>query len=113
MKIYHNTRCRKSRTGLKYLEDKGIQPEIVEYLKDEPFTIDGLQKMLEKLQLKAEDLIRKQEEIYRKNYKGKELSEREWISVLVENPKLIRRPIIEKGDKAVLGDDLENIDKVL
>lgn len=113
MIIYHNSRCRKSRAGLKYLEDKGIHPQIVEYLKDNPFTSDGLKKILKKLNLKPEEIIRKQEEIYRKNYKGKNLSSQEWVDVLVAYPKLIRRPIIEKGDKAIIGDDLENIDKIL
>ncbi len=112
-KIYHNTRCRKSRGGLQYLEEKGIKPEIVEYLKDKPFTEESLKEILNKLGLTPQNLIRTQETDYKLNYKGKHHSEKEWIKILVENPKLIRRPIIEKGDKAVLGDIVQHIDALL
>ena len=71
-KIYHNTRCRKSRGGLKYLEDKGIEPEIIEYLKDEPFSEKSLSDVINKLGIKPQELIRTQEAIYKQNYKGKE-----------------------------------------
>ena len=107
--IYHNTRCKKSRSGLQYLIQKGIEPTIVEYLKDPIFTIESLTKLIQKLNIKPIELIRTQEEIYKKNYKGKNLSNEQWISVLVKNPKLIRRPIVEKGEQAVVGDEVENI----
>jgi arsenate reductase (glutaredoxin) len=112
-KIYHNTRCKKSRGGLKYLEEKGIKPEIIEYLKDEPFTEKSLSDVIQKLGIKPQDLIRTQEAIYKQNYKGKDFTDQEWIKILVENPKLIRRPIIIKGDQAVVGDIVEHIDALL
>jgi len=112
-KIYHNTRCRKSRGGLQYLEDKGIKPEIVEYLKDQAFTEESLSKIIKKLGIEPQELIRSQEADYKQNYKGKDFSNEEWIKIMVQNPKLIRRPIIEKGDKAVLGDIVEHIDALL
>lgn len=113
-KIYHNTRCRKSRGGLQYLEEKGVKPEIIEYLKDDnAFTIDTLSEVIKKLGVKPQEIIRTQEAIYKQNYKGKDFSDEEWIKVLVENPKLIRRPIIVKGDKAVIGDIVEHIDVLL
>jgi len=112
-KIYHNTRCRKSRAGLKYLEEKGIKPEVIEYLKDKPFTENSLKDILNKLELIPQNIIRTQEADYKENYKGKNFSEKEWIKVLVDNPKLIKRPIIEKDDKAVLGDIVEHIDVLL
>jgi arsenate reductase (glutaredoxin) len=112
-KIYHNTRCRKSRGGLQYLEEKGIQPEIVEYLKDQVFTEESLTKIISKLNIKPQELIRTQEVDYKKNFKGKDFSDAEWIKILVENPKFIRRPIIVKGDKAVIGDIVEHIDVLL
>ncbi|MCB2194320.1 MAG: arsenate reductase (glutaredoxin) [Bacteroidetes bacterium] len=112
-KIYHNTRCKKSRGGLKYLEDKGINPDIIEYLKDEPFTEKSLSDVIQKLGIKPQELIRTQEPIYKQNYKGKEFSDQEWIKILVENPKLIRRPIIVKDDQAVVGDIVEHIDVLL
>jgi len=112
-KIYHNTRCRKSRGGLKYLEEKGIKPEIIEYLKDKPFTEESLKEILDKLGFLPQNLIRTQEADYKQNFKGKDFTDDEWIKIMVENPKLIRRPIIEKGDKAVLGDIVEHIDALL
>lgn len=111
--IYHNSRCRKSRGGLQYLEEKGINPQIKEYLKDDPFTFESLKDIVSKLGVKPEEIIRKQEADYKQNYKGKSFSDDEWIKIMVENPKLIRRPIIVKGNKAVLGDIVEHIDALL
>lgn len=111
--IYHNTRCRKSRAGLKYLEDKGINPEIIEYLKDQAFTKKTLKEVLDKMSLNPLDIVRTQEAVYKQNYKGKDLSDDKWIEILVENPQLIRRPIIVKDNKAVLGDIVDHIDAVL
>ncbi|HAF27432.1 MAG TPA: arsenate reductase (glutaredoxin) [Bacteroidales bacterium] len=112
-KIYHNTKCRKSRGGLQYLEERGIKPEIVEYLKDNPFTEKSLSEIIHKLGIKPIGLIRTQEAEYKQNYKGKDFSDDEWIKILVENPKLIKRPIIVKDKKAVVGDVVENIDALL
>jgi arsenate reductase (glutaredoxin) len=112
-KIYHNTRCRISRSGLQYLEEKGIKPEVVEYLKDQTFTEKSLGDILQKLSLNPQELIRTQETDYKQNYKGKDFTEKEWIKILVENPKLIKRPIVVKDDKAVVGDPAEQIDALL
>jgi len=111
--IYHNTRCRKSRAGLDYLEKKGIKPVILEYLKDKPFTEESLKQIINKLNVNPIELIRTQEEDYKKNYKGKSFTEDEWIEIMTKNPKLIRRPIIVNGDKAVIGDIVEHIDALL
>jgi arsenate reductase (glutaredoxin) len=110
--IYHNPRCRKSRAGLQYLQDKGVEPEIVEYLKD-PLSFNELKEILKKLGKPPGEMIRKQEEIYKKVYKGKDLSDDEWIKAMIENPKLIQRPIVVKGKKAVWGDPAENIQDLL
>ncbi|MFC2086391.1 arsenate reductase family protein [Bacteroidota bacterium] len=112
LKIYHNTRCRKSRAGLDYVLAKGIDYEIIEYLK-KPLSETELADLINKTGKKPIELVRTQEEIYKKNYKGKNLSDDEWIKVLAENPKLIQRPIIVNGNKAVLGDIVENIDTLL
>ncbi len=112
MKIYHNPRCKKSRAGLSFLVEKNIDPEVREYLKD-PLSKEELEQLVRKLGIPAEELVRKQEEKYRKELKGKDLSEKEWIRILVENPKLIRRPIVEKNDQAVIGDPVENIQPLL
>jgi arsenate reductase len=112
-KIYHNTRCKKSRAGLQYLEEKGIKPTIIEYLKDQAFSEKSLGDLLVKLALKPQELIRTQEAEYKQNFKGKEFSDKEWIKILADNPKLIKRPIVEKDDAAVLGDIVGNIDVLL
>jgi arsenate reductase len=107
--VYHNPRCKKSREGLQYIIDKGMDYRVREYLKD-PLTKDELSKLVMKLHMKPEELIRTQEEYYRKGLKGLRLNDDEWIRVMVENPKLIRRPIVEGKYKAVIGDPVENID---
>ena len=112
MKMYHNPRCKKSRAGLSFLRENGIEPEIREYLK-EPLSEKELKTLVGKIGVPASEMVRKQEEIYKKELKGKEFSEDEWIRILSENPKLIQRPIIEKGPRAVLGDPVENIQPLL
>ncbi len=114
IKIYHNPRCKKSRAGLQYLQEKNIEFKIVQYLKDEEaFTFESLKNVLKKMNAKPEEMIRKQEKIFKENYKGKTFSDDVWVKIMVENPKLINRPIIETDDKAVWGDPPSNIDSVL
>lgn len=113
MKLYHNSRCKKSRAGLQYLEEKKIEFTISEYLKDEPFTFDSLKTLLKKTGKHPYDMIRTQEKDYKDNFKGKNLSDDEWINIMVSNPKLIKRPIIEIGDKAVWADPPSKIDELL
>lgn len=110
--IYHNPRCSKSRIGLAYLKEKGIEPNVVEYLK-ESLTKEELKEVVSKLDCSIEDVIRKGEADFKANYKGKTLSEDEWIDAIIQFPKLLERPIIVKGDKAVVARPCENIDKVL
>lgn len=112
MKIYHNPRCRKSRETLQLIEAKGAEVEIIEYLNDIP-SVAELKEILGKLNMKASEIVRKGEAIYKEQFKGKDLSEEEWIKALVENPKLIERPIVVKGDKAVLGRPPENVEELL
>ncbi len=110
-KIYHNTRCKKSRAGLQYLETKTNDFEIVEYLKT-GISETELKEILKKLGKKPEEMIRKQEKIFKENYKGKSFSDEEWVKIISENLKLLQRPIIVKGEKAVWGDPPENIDEL-
>jgi arsenate reductase (glutaredoxin) len=101
--IYHNPRCSKSREALSLLqEDEGAEIEIVKYLEDIP-TEDQMLKLLSKLNIKPFDLVRKTEKIYKEQYKKLNLNDHEWIKVMLENPKLIERPIIIKGNKAIIG----------
>jgi len=108
MKIYHNPRCRKSRETLQLIESKGVKPDIIEYLNTPPSEAE-LKAILQKLDMNASDIIRKGEAIFKENFKGKEFTEAEWLSILVKNPKLIERPIVVKGDKAVIGRPPENV----
>lgn len=107
--IYHNPKCRKSRAGVQYLEDKKVDFEIVEYLKT-PFTRESFIKLLAKLNKKPAEIVRTQEDEYKEKLKGKKFNDQEWIEILLENPKLIQRPIVVKDYKAVIGNPVEEID---
>ena len=107
--IYHNPRCKKSRAGLQYATEKGLDLKVREYLKD-LLTEEELASLLMKLNKRPLEMIRTQEEVYRKELKGLKLTDEEWIKIMVEHPKLIHRPILEGKYKAVLGDPPENID---
>jgi len=111
IKIYHNPRCAKSRAGLKHLESKGVDFQLIKYL-NEPFTEATFTQVLKKLGRKPEEMLRKQEKLFKTEYKGKQLSDNEWITVMVQNPRLINRPIIETDEKAVWGNPPENIDEL-
>lgn len=100
--IYHNPRCSKSREALGILEEEGAEIEIVKYLQDIP-TEDQFLKLLSKLNLKPFDVVRKGEKLYKEEYKNLTLNDHEWIKVMLENPKLIERPIVVKGNKAIIG----------
>ena len=106
--VYHNSRCSKSRAALDLLTEKKQKFEIVEYLKT-PLNSAEIKTILTKLDIPASELIRKGETEFKENYKGKELSETQWIEAMVTYPKLIERPIIVKGDKAVIGRPTERI----
>ena len=108
MKIYHNPRCSKSRQTLQIIKDHQQEVEVIEYLNHVP-SKEELTELLDKLGLKATQILRKGETIFKENYKGKELENEEWIEAMVQYPKLIERPIVVKGDKAILGRPPENV----
>jgi arsenate reductase len=112
IKIYHNPQCKKSRAGLNYLQEKGHPFEVVEYLR-KPLTEKEFEKLLIKLNKKPIEVIRTQEEYYRKNLKGKKFNDHEWVWIILEHPRLLQRPIVEGQYKAVIGDPVENIDVLL
>ena len=107
MKIYHNPRCSKSRQTLALLQENGVEPEVVLYLENIP-TANELKDLLSKLAISPMQLIRKGEKDWKENYKGKELSDEQIIEAMIAHPKLIERPIVVKGNKAVLGRPPEN-----
>ena len=110
--IYHNPRCTKSREGLCELELLNEPLTIRKYL-DEPFTKEELIDVINKLGIKPIALVRTKESIWIENFKGKVLSDDEIIDAMVSNPKLIERPIVVKGNKAVIARPKENINKIL
>lgn len=112
MKIYHNPRCQKSRETLKLINDAGVHVEIVEYLKNTP-SKEELQDLISKLGITPVQLLRKSESVFKESYKGKEFSDEEWVEIMIENPKLIERPIVVDGEKAVLGRPPENVKELL
>ena len=108
LKIYHNPRCSKSRQTLQILQENSADFQIIEYLKNIPTELE-LRSILKELNINAEDLIRKGEAIYKENFKGKNLTNEEWISAMVEHPKLIERPIVSNGKSAVIGRPPEKV----
>lgn len=110
--IYHNPRCTKSRQGLQLLEESGKEFEVVKYLDNLP-TEKELTDIISLLGIKPIELVRKNETIWKENYKGKELSDQEIIKAMVRNPKLIERPIVINGNKAVIGRPTENISAII
>ena len=110
--IYHNVRCSKSRDVCTILEKKKIKTEIVEYLKNTP-TEEEIKKLLKMLGMKAEEVVRKGEPIYKEKFASKKLTETQWIKALAKNPILIERPIVVKGDKAIIGRPPENVLKFI
>ncbi len=112
IKIYHNPRCSKSRQGLNVLEQSGQPFEIIKYL-DTPITSEALQEIITLLEIPPEKLVRKNEAIWKEQYKGKSLSDKEVIAAMVAHPKLIERPIVVNGKKAVIGRPTELISSIL
>lgn len=108
MKIYHNPRCRKSREALELLTKNGAKPEIIEYLNTPP-TEQELREIVAYLGVSPEEIVRKGEPEYKDNFKGKNLSEDEWIKAMIKYPKLIERPIVVKNKRAVVGRPPENV----
>lgn len=112
IRIYHNNRCSKSRCALGVLEESGKEFEVISYLQDTP-DAEELAAIIKKLGITAHELIRKTEPLYITEYKGKELTEAEWIEAMVAHPILIERPIIIDGDRAVIARPTEKINEIL
>lgn len=112
MKIYHNNRCRKSREGLAILEASNQSFEIINYLENPP-TKEELVNILTLLGIKPIELVRKNEVIWKENFKNKELSDNDIINAMLQHPKLIERPIVVQNNKAVIGRPPEKIKELL
>jgi len=112
IQIWHNPRCSKSRNALTLLEEKKIDAQVIKYM-DEFLSKEQLQEVLTLLGMKAQELMRIDEDIY-KQLKLKDVNDENiLINAMIENPKLIQRPIIIKGDKAVIARPIENLEELL
>ena len=111
IKIFHNPRCNKSRLGLDYLKTKTEDFEVIDYLKT-GLTKETLQQIIQRLNVKPVELVRTQEEYFKQQLKGKIFSDEEWIQIIIENPKLLKRPIIVNKYKAVWADPVDLTDKL-
>lgn len=110
--IYHNPRCTKSRQGLAVVEASGQERKVIKYLK-EALTFSQLEELITTLDIAPIELVRKNEAIWKQNYKGKDLTDQEIIEAMVENPKLIERPIVIVGKNGVIGRPIERITALL
>ena len=106
--IYHNPRCRKSREAIQYMEGRGITLKIVKYL-DQLFDVNSLGEVLKKIDMKPSEIVRRNEILWKKEYDGNNLSEDQILKLLVEQPRLIERPIVTLGNKGVLARPIENL----
>ncbi len=112
MKIYHNPRCSKSRQTLEILIKKNVDFEIVEYLKNK-LSITDLEEIIAKLEINTIELVRKNESVWKEKFKGRNLNDKEIIQAMIDNPKIIERPIVVNGNKAILGRPPENVLKII
>jgi arsenate reductase len=110
--IYHNPRCGKSRAALAILAEHGVEPVVVEYVKNPP-TIDDLRAILKKLGMTAGQIVRKGEDIYREKFSSKAMSDEQWLDALVQYPVLIERPIVIKDNRALVGRPPEKVLELL
>ncbi len=106
--IYHNPRCSKSRNTLSLLEESSVNPQVVLYLENPPDSRE-LKVLLKKLGLTAAQLVRRGEEAYKASGLNKDSDDEEILAAMAKYPKLIERPIVVKGNRAVLGRPPENI----
>lgn len=110
--LYHNPRCSKSRQALALLQERGRQPEVVEYLKTPP-TKEELRALLAKLGMRPEELVRKGEDIYKARFKDRSLSDEQWLEALAAHPILMERPVLVAGGRAVVGRPPERVLELL
>lgn len=106
--IYHNPRCSKSRATLALLQERGVEPRVVEYLKTPPTAVE-LRALVAKLGIEPEALVRKGEDVFKAKYAGKSLAKDQWIAAMARDPVLIERPIVVSGKRAVIGRPPENV----
>jgi arsenate reductase (glutaredoxin) len=102
IQIYHNARCSKSREGMCLLDGLGDEVEIIEYTKH-PLTEEQLSELIAKLGIKPVQLVRTKEEIYKTKFADRKMTPKQWINAMIKYPELMERPIVVKGNRAVIG----------
>lgn len=113
VEIYHNPRCSKSRQTLQILKDKGVEPDVLEYLKTPPDRAT-LSKILDMLGMEPRDLMRKKEKEYKENnLSDPALTRDQLIDAMLAHPKLIERPIVIKNGKAAIGRPPEKVLEII
>ncbi|MCU7650255.1 arsenate reductase (glutaredoxin) [Pseudomonas piscis] len=111
--LYHNPRCSKSRAALELLEQRGLAPTVVRYL-ETPLDAAQLRSLLGKLDIGARQLLRTGEDEYKElGLADTSLSEEQLIAAIAQHPKLMERPVLEAGDKAIIGRPPENVLEIL
>lgn len=106
--IYHNGECSKCKGALELLQEKGVAHDVRWYMA-EPLTRNELSDLLHKLQMPPSSLVRKNEALYKTQYEGKEISDDEWTDILIEHPQLMQRPIVVKGEIAIVARPAEKV----
>jgi len=106
--IYHNPRCSKSRAACELIAERQLDARVIDYLATPP-SRGELLVLLDQLGLEAEDLVRRSEAVFKENYAGREMSDEQWLDALIAHPILIERPIVVRGDKAVIGRPTEKV----
>ncbi len=110
--IYHNPRCSKSRLALEQIKKYTTEFTVVEYLTN-PFTEQSLGLLLKKLGLKPQEIIRINEVHFKEKFAWKICTNEEWIKILIENPKLIQRPIVENSSRAWIARETDSLNQIL
>lgn len=110
--IYHNPRCSKSRAACALIAESGVDAEVVDYLKSPPDR-DELRRLLAKLGMRASEIVRRGEAVFKEHFQGRELSDDQWLDALIAHPILIERPIVVRGEKAVIGRPPEKVLELL
>lgn len=112
IKIYHNSRCSKSREGLCVLNDLKQEIEVINYI-DNPLTFIELKNLVELLKIKPIELVRTKETIWKEQFKDQILTDDEIIQAMIDFPKLMERPIVVNGNKAVIARPSEKINEII
>lgn len=110
--IYHNGECSKCRGALEILQEKGV-PHDVRFYIAEPLSKQELTELLGLLKMQPSQLIRTGEELYKEQFEDKQLSEDEWLEVLLQYPVLLQRPIVVKGTNAIIARPPERVYEML